>query len=131
MICMDIVPTWVLLKGDGRPGGLLKISPASRVSLNLRSRSKSVALLLILSTTMEEKMRFKLIARFLLFAGLCVCLTSEELWLKNARASNTGRIVFTSMRDGNPEIYVMDADGGKPRKPDKPPSARRRTGLVS
>ena len=56
-------------------------------------------------------MRFKLIARFLLFAGLCVCLTSEELWLKNALASNTGRIVFTSMRDGNPEIYVMDADG--------------------
>ena len=57
-------------------------------------------------------MRFKLIARFLLFAGLCVCLTSEELRLKNARASNTGRIVFTSRRDGNNEIYVMNADGG-------------------
>ena len=57
-------------------------------------------------------MRFKLAARFLLFAGLCVCLTCEELWLKNAPASNTGRIAFTSYRDGNPEIYVMDADGG-------------------
>ena len=57
-------------------------------------------------------MRIKLISRCLLFAGLCVCLTSEELWLKNARASNTGRIVFTSLRDGNLEIYVMDADGG-------------------
>ena len=57
-------------------------------------------------------MRFKLAARFLLFAGLCVCLTSEELWLKNAIASSTGRIVFTSMRDGNSDIYVMDADGG-------------------
>ena len=57
-------------------------------------------------------MRFKLMPRFLLFAGLCVCLTSEELWLKNALASNTGRIVFTSVRDGNYEIYVMDADGG-------------------
>ena len=57
-------------------------------------------------------MRFKLIARCLLFAGLCVCLMSGEPWLKNALASNTGRIVFTSFRDGNFEIYVMDADGG-------------------
>ncbi len=57
-------------------------------------------------------MRFKLIGRCLLFAGLCVCLTSEELWLKNALASNTGQIVFTSLRDDNYEIYVMDADGG-------------------
>ncbi len=31
---------------------------------------------------------------------------------RNALASNTGRIVFTSFRDGNNEIYVMDADGG-------------------
>ncbi len=57
-------------------------------------------------------MRFNLTPRFILLAMLCVCLTSEELWMKNALASNTGRIVFTSMRDGNPEIYVMDADGG-------------------
>ena len=57
-------------------------------------------------------MRIKLIARFILFAGLCVCLTSGKLWLKSALASNTGRIVFTSGRDGNAEIYVMDADGG-------------------
>ena len=48
----------------------------------------------------------------MLFAVLCVCLTSEELWLRNALALNTGQIVFTSMRDGNTEIYVMDADGG-------------------
>ena len=57
-------------------------------------------------------MRFKLTPGCLLFAGLCVCLTSEELWLRNALASNTGRIAFTSLRDGNHEIYVMDADGG-------------------
>ena len=57
-------------------------------------------------------MRFKLIPRCLLFAGLCVCLTSEELGLKNAPASNTGQIVFESRRDGNTEIYMMDADGG-------------------
>ncbi len=57
-------------------------------------------------------MRFKPIHKCLLFAGLCICLTSEELWLKNAFASNAGRVVFTSLRDGNTEIYVMDADGG-------------------
>ena len=57
-------------------------------------------------------MRFKLIPRYLLFAGLCVCLASEELWLRNALAFNTGRIVFTSTRDGNTDIYVMDIDGG-------------------
>ena len=57
-------------------------------------------------------MRFKLTPRLILFAVLCVCLTSEELWLRNALAFNTGRIVFTSLRDGNTEIYVMDADGG-------------------
>ena len=58
------------------------------------------------------KMRFKLTPRSMLFAVLCICLTNEELWLRNALASNTGRIVFTSRRDGNPEIYVMDAEGG-------------------
>ena len=57
-------------------------------------------------------MRIKLIARFILFAILCVCVTSEELWLRNALASNTARVVFTSLRDGNLEIYVMDANGG-------------------
>ena len=58
-------------------------------------------------------MRFKLTRRSLLFSALLICLTSEELWLQNALAFNTGRIVFTSTRDGNSEIYVMDADGGK------------------
>ena len=57
-------------------------------------------------------MRFKLAVRCLLFAGLCICLTSEELRLSNALASSTGRIVFTSLRDGNYEIYVMDTNGG-------------------
>ena len=57
-------------------------------------------------------MRFTLIPGCLLFVGLCVCLTSGELWLKNGLAFNTGRIVFTSTRDGNTEIYVMDANGG-------------------
>ena len=57
-------------------------------------------------------MRFNLTPRFLLLAVLCGCLTGGQLWLKNTLASNTGRIVFTSLRDGNAEIYVMDADGG-------------------
>ena len=70
-------------------------------------------------------MRFKLIPRYLLFAGLCVCLTSGELWLRNALAFNTGRIVFTSRRDGNNEIYVMDADGGnRERLTDNPANDR-------
>ena len=46
------------------------------------------------------------------FIGLTVMLLSGELWLRNALAFNTGRIVFASTRDGNTEIYVMDADGG-------------------
>ena len=57
-------------------------------------------------------MRFNLALRSMLFAWLCVCLTSEELVLKNALASNTGRVVFTSTRDGNTDIYVMGIDGG-------------------
>ena len=57
-------------------------------------------------------MRFKLTPRSMLFAVLCVCLTIGELSLRIGLASNTGRIVFTSLRDGNHEIYVMDADGG-------------------
>ncbi|MDE0300676.1 MAG: translocation protein TolB [Candidatus Poribacteria bacterium] len=57
-------------------------------------------------------MQFKLAVRFLLFAGLCVSLTTGKPVSKLALASNTGRIVFTSLRDGNAEIYVMDADGG-------------------
>ncbi|MDE0298699.1 MAG: hypothetical protein OXN17_08715 [Candidatus Poribacteria bacterium] len=56
-------------------------------------------------------MRFKLILGHLLFAGLCVCLTSGELWLGSALAFNTNRIVFTFWKHGDGEVYVMDADG--------------------
>ena len=47
----------------------------------------------------------------MLLAALCISLMSEELRLRSALASNTPRIVFTSSRDGNHEIYVMNADG--------------------
>ena len=57
-------------------------------------------------------MRLKLALRFMLFAVLCIYLAGGEMWLRNAPAFNSGRIVFTSGRDGNNEIYVMDADGG-------------------
>ena len=95
----------------GNNEGFLSHSLSTRLIV-IPYSSKSVSLLLILSTTMEETMRFKLIGRCLLFAGLCVYLTSEELWLKNALASNTSRIAFTFSKPGDTEIYVMDADGG-------------------
>ena len=57
-------------------------------------------------------MRFKLIARFLLFAGLCVCLASIDMLLREGLAVQNSRIVFTSTRHRNADIYVMDADGG-------------------
>ena len=56
-------------------------------------------------------MRFNLTPRCLLFAGLCVCLTSGELWLRNGLAEQKSQIVFSSKRDGNWEIYMMDAKG--------------------
>ena len=57
-------------------------------------------------------MRFRLIPRCLLFAGLCACLTGGELWLRDGFTAQKSQIVFNSTRDGNSEIYVMDSDGG-------------------
>ena len=70
-------------------------------------------------------MRLKLAPRFILLAGMCVCLTIGELWLRNALAVNKGRIVFTSMRDGNLEIYVMNAVGGNQERLTDNPSNDR------
>ena len=62
-------------------------------------------------------MRFKLISRCLLFAGLSVSLTSGELWLKSALAQHhKTQIIFSSTRDRNPQIYVMDSDGTNHRR---------------
>ena len=61
-------------------------------------------------------MRFKLIPGYLLFAGLCVCVMNGELWLRNGLAlHHKPQIAFTSGKDGNAEIYVMDADGKNQR----------------
>ena len=57
-------------------------------------------------------MLFKLTPRFILFAGLCVCLTGGELWLIQGLAAQNSRIVFTSTRHRSADIFVMDADGG-------------------
>ena len=57
-------------------------------------------------------MRFKPTLRSMLFAVLCVCLTIGEFRLSSGLALNTGRVVFTSWRDRNHEIYIMDSVGG-------------------
>ena len=57
-------------------------------------------------------MRFKPILKYFLFAGLCVCLASGELWLRQRLAAQNSRIVFTHLGFDNREIYVMDAEGG-------------------
>ena len=64
-------------------------------------------------------MQFKLAAGFLLFAGLCVYLTSVDMLLREGFATPNSRIVFTSaIHDRrwvgvtHAEIFVMDADGG-------------------
>ncbi len=57
-------------------------------------------------------MQFKLVGRFLLFAGLCVCLTSVDILLRDGFAAQNARIVFSTTRHHRTEIYVMDADGG-------------------
>ena len=57
-------------------------------------------------------MRFKLIARCLLFVGLCVFLASAELWFRHGLAAQGSRIVFSNLAFDNYDIYVMDADGG-------------------
>ncbi len=56
-------------------------------------------------------MRFKLAVRFLLFAGLCVYLTSVDMLLREGLAAPNSRIVFASTRHGSADIFVMDADG--------------------
>ena len=47
----------------------------------------------------------------LILIGLCMFIFIGDLSLKNGLASNLARIVFSSKRDGNSEIYVMDANG--------------------
>ena len=50
--------------------------------------------------------------RLLFFAGLFIVLLIGAMVARNALASHhKAQIAFSSTRDGNLEIYVMDADG--------------------
>ena len=46
-----------------------------------------------------------------LFPAIGFLLLCQTLYSISAKAAGTGEIVFTSTRDGNPEIYVMNPDG--------------------
>lgn len=46
-----------------------------------------------------------------LFFAIVFMLLCQNLYSISAKAAETGEIVFTSTRDGNPEIYVMNPDG--------------------
>ena len=56
-------------------------------------------------------MEFRPAQKFWILIGLCTLIFIGGMFLKNGLASNLARIVFTSKRDGNSEIYVMDANG--------------------
>ena len=57
-------------------------------------------------------MRFKLTPKSILFAVLCLCLTSVDMLLREGFAAQNSRIVFSTTRHPRTEIYIMDADGG-------------------
>ena len=46
-----------------------------------------------------------------LLCAIAFVLLSQNLCLVSVKAASTGKIVFTSTRDGNREIYVMNSDG--------------------
>ena len=62
----------------------------------------------------EEMMFFK--ARRILGAALVMSLLIQMHIVENGYASRRTKIAFTSTRDGNGEIYVMDGDGGNQRR---------------
>ena len=48
-----------------------------------------------------------------LLCALVFILGSTPIWTVSARAPTTAKIAFTSTRDGNSEIYIMNPDGSK------------------
>ena len=48
--------------------------------------------------------------------GLCILTASAEPLLRHSAAANRGQIAFISVRGGNPDIYVMEADGKRQRR---------------
>ena len=62
-------------------------------------------------------MRFKPMEKLLFFMAPFTFLMSGELWVGTGfTAHHKPQIAFTSGRDGNSEIYVMDADGKNQRR---------------
>ena len=68
-------------------------------------------------------MSFK--AERLLAAALVVSLLIQMQLAENGYASRRTKIAFTSMRDGNSEIYVTDGDGRNPRRVTENPNVDR------
>ena len=64
-------------------------------------------------------------ARRFLSASLVVSLFIQMQITENGYASRRTKIAFTSTRDGNAEIYVMDGDGRNPRRVTVNPSVDR------
>ena len=76
----------------------------------LESCESKIALTMI----KEEQMSFR--ARRLFAAALVVSLFIQMHIAQIGYASRRTKIAFTSIRDGNSEIYVMDGDGRNPRR---------------
>lgn len=49
--------------------------------------------------------------RYALSTSLLLVLTAGAVTVNAASPGANGKIAFDSQRDGNPEIYVMNADG--------------------
>lgn len=61
-------------------------------------------------------MRFERTNKRRMFTVVFIHLLGVELLLANAFATRNSQIAFTTTRHGHDEIYVMDADGGKPEE---------------
>ena len=68
-------------------------------------------------------MSFK--TRRLFAAALVISLLIQMLIAENGYASRRTKIAFTSSRDGNYEIYVMDDDGSNQRRVTVNPASDR------
>ena len=64
-------------------------------------------------------------------AAVVVSLFIQTMLAENGYASRRTKIAFTSFRDGNEEIYVMDGDGSNRRRVTVNPARDESTGMGS